>query len=145
MGYLVAEESLTNELRKMHDFHTVTAPHPFQIALARATELPEPFYDRLRADYWERKQILCDALGKAGLTWYEPGGSYFLWCGYSRLSSEDDTEFHERLLREAGVAAVPGSVFYPLATKNPKRLRFTFSKSKATIEEAARRLGRWRI
>jgi len=35
VGYLVAEESLTQELRKMHDFHTVTAPHPFQIALAR--------------------------------------------------------------------------------------------------------------
>ncbi|MBI3696863.1 MAG: aminotransferase class I/II-fold pyridoxal phosphate-dependent enzyme [Acidobacteria bacterium] len=62
----------------------------------------------------------------------------------ARLSSEDDTEFHERLLREAGVAAVPGSVFYPLATNNPKRLRFTFSKSRATIEEAARRLARFR-
>lgn len=140
VGYLVAEDSLTNELRKMHDFHTVTAPHPFQIALARATELPESFYERLRADYRERKRILGEALLQAGMTFYEPGGAYYLWCEYSRLSSEDDTAFHERLLREAGVAAVPGSVFYPFATRNPKRLRFTFSKSTATIEEAARRL-----
>ncbi len=140
VGYLVAEESFTNELRKMHDFHTVTAPHPFQIALARATELPESFYERLRAEYLERKQILGEALLAAGMTFYEPGGAYFLWCEYSKLSSEDDVAFHERLLREAGVAAVPGSVFYPLATRNPKRLRFTFSKSRATIEEAARRL-----
>ncbi len=52
--------------------------------------------------------------------------------------------FCERVLREAGVAGVAGSVFYPNASRNPKRLRFTFSKSKATIDEAARRLGAWR-
>ena len=62
VGYLAAEESLTNELRKMHDFHTVTAPHPFQVALARALGLPEEFYERLRDEYWARKQILCEAL-----------------------------------------------------------------------------------
>jgi aspartate/methionine/tyrosine aminotransferase len=143
VGYLVAEESLTQELRKMHDFHTVTAPHPFQIALAGALELPPAFYDKLRAGYWKRKQILCEALCQAGIQYYEPGGSYFLWCDYSRISDQDDTVFNERLLREAGVAAVPGSVFFPNATTNPKRLRFTFSKSVSTMEEAAKRLARF--
>jgi aspartate/methionine/tyrosine aminotransferase len=143
VGYLVAEESLTNELRKMHDFHTVTAPHPFQIALARALELPEEFYERLRADYWGRKQILCEALEKAGISWYEPGGAYFLWCEYSSLSDQDDTEFNDRLLREAGIVGVPGSVFYPCSSGNPKRLRLTFSKSRWTVEEAVRRLEKW--
>jgi aminotransferase len=145
VGFLAAEETLTNELRKMHDFHTVTAPHPFQLALARAlNELPAAFYQRLRAEYWERKQILCQALCAAGLTFYEPGGSYFLWCEYSRLSGDEDTVFCERLLRDAGVAGVAGSVFYPNAPANPRRLRFTFSKSRATIEEAARRLEAFR-
>jgi aminotransferase len=145
VGYLAAEESLTNELRKMHDFHTVTAPHPFQVALARALEeLPPAFYERLRVLYWERKQMLCDALSDAGFTFYEPGGSYFLWCEYSGLSAEDDDVFCERLLREAGVAGVAGSVFYPYLSENPRRLRFTFSKSRATMEEAAARLAQWR-
>jgi aminotransferase len=141
VGYLVAEESLTDELRKMHDFFTVTAPHPFQIALAKAmTDLPQSFYDRARAEYWARKQILCEALTQTGITWYEPGGSYFLWCDYSKISSLDDTQFSERLLHEAGVAGVAGSVFYPFTTKNPKRLRFTYSKARATMEAAAGRL-----
>ena len=134
VGYLVAHESLTNELRKMHDFHTVTAPHPFQVALAHALDLPESFYQRLRDEYWGRKEILCEALEAVGITWYEPGGSYFLWCDYSALSDQDDDVFAERLLREGGVAGVAGSVFYPQMTKNPKRLRLTFSKSRATIE-----------
>jgi aspartate/methionine/tyrosine aminotransferase len=140
VGYLVAEDSLTDELRKMHDFHTVTAPHPFQVALAAATEFPEEFYQKLRNEYWERKQLLSAALQDAGLSAYEPGGSYFLWCEYSRLSNADDTVFAERLMREAGVAGVPGSVFYPDSATNAKRIRLTFSKCRATIEEAARRL-----
>jgi aminotransferase len=145
VGYLVAQEDLTNELRKMHDFHTVTAPHPFQVALARAIdELPPEFYQRLRKSFLERYEILADAVQSTGMTFYKPGGSYFLWCEYSKLSDDDDHVFSERLLREYGVAGVAGSVFYPYAAVNPKRLRFTFSKSRSTIEEAARRLSRLR-
>jgi aminotransferase len=140
VGYLVAQDQIAEQLRNMHDFHTVTAPHPFQVALAGAIALPEEFYERVRRQYRERKQVLAEAVLKSGMTFYEPGGSYFLWCEYSRRSDEADTVFGDRLLREAGVAGVPGSVFYPAAAKNPRRIRFTFSKSRETIEEAARRL-----
>jgi aspartate/methionine/tyrosine aminotransferase len=140
VGYVVAAEEITEQIRNMHDFHTVTAPHPFQVALAGALALPDAFYEKLRSEYWERKLLLCDAIEKCGMTFYEPGGSYFLWCEYAGLSDEDDAVFGERLMREAGVAGVPGSVFYPAAVTNPKRIRFTFSKSRSTIEEAARRL-----
>jgi len=142
VGYVVAQDEITEQIRNMHDFHTVTAPHPFQVALAGALALPDEFYVKLRREYWERKQLLCDAIEKCGMTFYEPGGSYFLWCEYSGLSDEDDTVFGERLMREAGVAGVPGSVFYPAVVTNPKRIRFTFSKSRSTIEEAARRLAK---
>ncbi|HTR35144.1 MAG TPA: pyridoxal phosphate-dependent aminotransferase [Bryobacteraceae bacterium] len=142
VGYLVAQDELADQLRHMHDFHTVTAPHPFQIALAGALNFPEEFYDKVRREYWQRKELLGEAVEKAGMTFYEPGGSYFLWCEYSRLSEEDDVAFTERLMRESGVAGVPGSIFFPAMAPNPKRIRFTFSKSRPTIEEAARRLTR---
>jgi aspartate/methionine/tyrosine aminotransferase len=144
VGYVVAQDEIAEQIRNMHDFHTVTAPHPFQVALAGALGLPDEFYVKLRRDYWERKELLCAAIEKCGMTFYEPGGSYFLWCEYTRLSDEDDPVFGERLMREAGVAGVPGSVFYPARGSNPKRIRFTFSKSRNTIEEAARRLANFR-
>ena len=142
---ILAQDELTEQIRNMHDFHTVTAPHPFQVALAGALGLPGEFYEKLRREYWERKELLCEAIENCGMTFYEPGGSYFLWCEYARLSDEDDSVFGERLMREGGVAGVPGSVFYPARENNPKRIRFTFSKSRATIEEAARRLASFRI
>lgn len=102
-----------SSLRCQHDFHTLTAPHPFQVALTGALGLPDEFYAQL-------------------------------WCEYAALSAEDDTAFGERLMLKAGVAGVPGSVFYPSRVENPKRIRFTFSKSRNTIEEAARRLTTFR-
>jgi aminotransferase len=144
VGYVVAQDEIVEQIRNMHDFHTVTAPHPFQVALAGALGLPDEFYDKLRHEYWERKELLCDAIEKCGMTFYEPGGSYFLWCGYAGLSDEDDTLFGERLMRTAGVAGVPGSVFYPASVGNLKRIRFTFSKCRNTIEEAARCLSGFR-
>jgi aspartate/methionine/tyrosine aminotransferase len=144
VGYVVAPEEIAEQIRNMHDFHTVTAPHPFQAALAGALGLPDEFYAHLRREYWQRKELLCDAIDQCGMTFYEPGGSYFLWCEYAALSDQDDTVFGERLMLEAGVAGVPGSVFYPSRVENPKRIRFTFSKSRNTIEEAARRLTTFR-
>ncbi len=51
-----------------------------------------------------------------------------------------DTEFARYLVQEVGVAAVPGSSFYIHGGEN--RLRFTFSKQDATLDEACRRLER---
>ncbi|MCZ2155587.1 MAG: aminotransferase class I/II-fold pyridoxal phosphate-dependent enzyme [Bryobacterales bacterium] len=143
VAYLVAPEEFAAKLNVMHDFHTVTAPHPFQIAAANATRLPESFYQRVRDEYWARKQILCDALAEAGFTWYEPGGAYFLWCRYDRLSDLDDMAFGRKLLLEGGVAGVPGSVFYEPG-KPRYAIRFTYSKSRKTLEAAAERLRRLR-
>lgn len=141
VAYLVAPEPFASRLNVMHDFHTVTAPHPFQIAVANATRLPDSYYQGLRDEYWARKQILCDALAQAGFTWYEPGGAYFLWCEYNKLSAEADVAFARRLLLEGGVAGVPGSVFYEPG-KERFAIRFTYSKSRRTIEAAAARLAK---
>lgn len=139
VAYLVAPEEFAAKLNVMHDFHTVTAPHPFQIAAANATRLPDSFYQGMRDEYWARKEILCAALEHAGFTWYEPGGAYFLWCRYDRLSDLEDVAFGRKLLLEGGVAGVPGSVFYERG--RPRyAIRFTFSKSRKTLEAAAERL-----
>jgi aminotransferase len=144
VAYLVAPEPFAARLNVMHDFHTVTAPHPFQIAVAHATRLPDSYYQGLRDEYWHRKQILCDALAGAGFTWYEPGGAYFLWCDYSKLSDQPDVGFARQLLLEGGVAGVPGSVFYEPG-KPRYSIRFTYSKSRRTIEAAAERLAKLRM
>lgn len=140
VGYVVASEECIRPIAVRHDFATVCAPHVCQLALAAALELPESFYAKMLHRYAERKEMLTDALLTLGLRPWNPPGSYFLWCDYSKLTHEPDFEFSQRLLSTAGVAGVPGRVFYPASDTARRRIRFTFSKSLPTIAEAAARL-----
>lgn len=140
VGYLIAPETCVEAVAATHDFHTITAPHPFQVAIRYAlTELGPEFYDRLRSEYDARRRLLGDGLRQSGFTFFEPQGSYFYWCDYSGLSSQDDRSFARRLLVERGVAGLPGSVFLPAGSGSSK-IRFTFSKKRATLEAACERL-----
>jgi L-glutamine---4-(methylsulfanyl)-2-oxobutanoate aminotransferase len=140
VGYIIAPPSFVERIGAVHDFHTITAPHPFQVAIRYALEeLGPEFLTRLRSEFGHKKAILGDALRKGGFDFYEPNGSYFYWCDYSRLSNVNDTDFAEWLLTQVKVAGLPGSVFLP-KDSGIHRVRFTFSKSIGTLQRAAERL-----
>ena len=136
VGFALAPEPLSAELRKVHDYTSICAPTPFQRAGVEALSLPDDYYENLASSYERRRDVLYDGLRDVGLDPVEPDGAYYMLTRYP--SDEDDTEFTLRLIREAGVAAVPGSSFYTEGTAD--WVRFTFSRNEATIEEALSRL-----
>jgi aspartate/methionine/tyrosine aminotransferase len=140
VGYAVARPELLRPISVAHELTTISAPHPCQLALAHALELPASFYTEQLRQYAERKNVLAEAATSLGIEPWNPAGAYFLWCRYSQIASEPDTTFNDRLMRSAGVAGVPGQVFFPKSAPNPRRIRLTFSKSVSTIREAANRL-----
>jgi len=142
LGYLVAPPHLTDALRKVHDFLTVGAPAPLQEAAAVAIEQADAYYPELREMYAAKRAILLDALRAAGFACHQPEGAYYIMADFSALGFEgDDTAFAHHLIRDIGVAPVPGSSFYrPGSDAGSRMVRFTFSKSDETLREAARRL-----
>jgi aspartate/methionine/tyrosine aminotransferase len=76
LGYCIAPREITNGIRKAHDFLTVGAPHPLQMAGAKALEMPESYFEQLRIDYKKRRDLFLPYLRQAGLTVYEPDGAY---------------------------------------------------------------------
>ena len=58
------------------------------------------------------------------------------------LTDEDDVAFAHRLIRDPGVAAVPGSSFFSRPELGRTKLRFAFPKRLETLEAAAERLAR---
>ncbi len=140
VGYATASVRLTNAIKKVHDFVTVGAPHPLQIACAKALSLPDSYYERLRSDYDQRRMTLLSSLEEVGLRCIKPRGAYYIWSDFSGLDSKStDTEFAMRMLKRNRVAAVPGSSFFQ-GGRGSKNIRFTFSKKIETIEEACLRL-----
>ncbi len=138
VGWAVAAAPLTALVRKVHDYMTICAPTPFQIAGVAALALPDAYYERLRATYAARRTILLDALAAAGLLFSPPEGAYYVMADARDLGWKDDWEFVEFLARKVGVVAVPGSSFYRRGGRT--RARFNFAKKEETLREAARRL-----
>jgi aspartate/methionine/tyrosine aminotransferase len=142
LAYAIAAPPLTAAIRKMHDFLTVGAPHPLQCAGVEALRLPDHYYQRLADEYAARRTLLSDALGTAGLRFFVPEGAYYILADISPFGFPDDVRFCEWLVREVGVAAVPGSSFYRHPEQGRGLIRFTFCKREETLREAARRLAR---
>jgi len=140
LAYAIACERLTAAIRKVHDFLTVGAPHPLQEAGATALRLPESFYAELAAMYERKRAALFEALSGAGLKCRAPQGAYYIMAEIGHLGFADDFAAADFMLDEVGVAAVPGSSFYHRAELGRTILRFTFSKSDATIAAASDRL-----
>jgi aspartate/methionine/tyrosine aminotransferase len=142
VGYTIADSHLSNAIKKVHDFLTVGAPHPLQIACARALALPDSYYQELAKEYEKRRNILLSSLESIGFRCVKPHGAYYIWCDFSELNSDaSDVVFAEELVRRARVAGVPGSSFFSTgSTRGNKRIRFTFSKKIETLKEAAKRL-----
>lgn len=140
LGYVVAKPPLSDGVRKVHDFLTVGAAAPLQEAAAAALEFGDEYYDELRTEYNRRRELLLTSLQKVGFRCFRPQGAYYIMADFSPLSKLSDFEFARYLIEHVGVAAVPGSSFYADKELGSSKIRFTFSKSDATIIEATRRL-----
>ena len=140
LGYVVAPEHLTNAIRKMHDFLTVGAPHPLQIAGAVALRLEDVYYQQLVDWYNHRRQLLLSLLEDAGFQCYRPQGAYYIMTDISRFGFPNDTEFALWLVKEVGVGGVPGSSFYSQLELGRTKFRFMFSKPEPVLLEAGQRL-----
>ena len=140
VGWAIAAPDLTNALRKVHDYLTVCAPAPMQEASVAALNFPSSYYDQLRSSYARRRQVLLETLWEAGFRCYEPQGAYYVMTDFSALSDLDDVAFARHLIKDVGVAAVPGTSFYRHKRLGRKKLRFSFPKREETLTEVRKRL-----
>ncbi len=147
VGWTISPASLTGAIRKVHDFLTVGAAAPLQEAGAAALGMPEEYYAGLAAGYQRRRDLLLDILGRHHFTCYRPSGAYYVMTDISTFLAgavgagpADDTEFARYLVKDVGVAAVPGSSFYKTPGVGRTKLRFCFCKRDETLHEADRRL-----
>jgi aminotransferase len=140
VGWAVAPPAITDAIRKVHDFLTVGAPAPLQEAGAAALGLPATYYKGLADGYRKRRDRLIPVLTEAGFRCFLPRGAYYVMTDISQFGFADDVEFVKYLVKEIGVAAVPGSSFYNDAKDGAQQVRFAFCKRDETLDAAGERL-----
>src|SRR4051794_10623580 len=140
VGWVIAPADLTLGVRRVHDFLTVGAAAPLQHAAVAGLTMADAYYDRLLADYRERRDVLLPALEAAGFRVHRPAGAYYAMTDIRDLTTEGDVAFAHRLIANPGVAAVPGSSFFSRPELGRTKLRFAFPKRLETLRAAAHRL-----
>lgn len=140
VGYSIAPPRITSAIRKMHDFITVGAPAPLQDAGAVALRLPDSYYEDLASHYQNRRDKMIRMLDDAGFDYIVPQGAYYMMSDISRWNYPNDVEFATFLVKEVGVATVPGSSFFSDREAGKNLIRFTFCKRDETLAAAEERL-----
>jgi aspartate/methionine/tyrosine aminotransferase len=140
VGYCIAPPDITSAIRKVHDFLTVGAANPLQHAGAYALALGREYYDELQVEYQRKRDFIVPVLQESGFGCNYPEGAYYVMCDISSFGFSNDIEFTKHLIREIGVAVVPGSSFYHRPEIGANYVRFCFCKKGETLEAAAERL-----
>ena len=142
VGFVLAAPDLTDSIRKVHDFLTVGAAAPLQQAGVVALNLPDSYYEKLSVEYQKRRDLLLERLGEAGFQCFRPQGAYYIMADIGKFGDSDDVAFVRRLVKDPGVAAVPGSSFYSDSNAGVALIRFCFCKKYETLKKAGDRLRR---
>jgi aspartate/methionine/tyrosine aminotransferase len=140
VGWAVAPAGLTAGIRTVHDFLTVGAPTPLQHAGVAALNLPDSYYQRIGREYAERRALLLEILEDTGFKPQPPEGAYYMMAEATHLGFDSDVEAAMHLVRDVGVAVVPGSSFFSRAELGRDVIRFSFCKRLETLREAGDRL-----
>ena len=138
LGYVIAAPHVIAGVRKVHDFLTIGAAHPLQIAAVTALNFADSYYDQLAADYLSRRELFLDYLDRANLSYTKPEGAYYVMVDISKFGYPDDNDFCLWLAKDIGVAAVPGSSFYNEPVNH--LIRLNFAKREQTLMAAGERL-----
>lgn len=148
LGYLIGPAPIIEAAKKVHDFLTVGAAAPLQEAATVGLNFPESYYEELLEKYTKKRERFLNGLDSIGLKHNIPQGTYFVMIDISefleleQFQGYTDMEFCEWMIKNIGVAAVPGSSFFKEEVNNLIRLHF--ARSEKTIDEAISRLGKLR-
>jgi aminotransferase len=144
LGYVIAPTTLSAAIRPIHDYMTICAPTPLQAAAAVAMDLPESYYQQVRQEYAQRRDVMMGVLEEAGFLAVPPQGSYYVLADYTQIDAPQAQWGCERFARwlttDVGVAAVGGTNFYSLPGYGEGVVRFAFPKKLETLRAAGERL-----
>ncbi len=134
VGYAVAPENLTREIRKAHQFITFSVNTPVQLALAEYLTIPD-HYLQLGKFFQRKRDFFLEQVKGSSLQPLPCFGSYFQLVSYEGVSEKNEMDMAEWMTKEKKLAPIPVSAFY-IDKADHKLLRFCFAKGEETLEKA---------
>ncbi|MFW9781376.1 MAG: pyridoxal phosphate-dependent aminotransferase [Candidatus Heimdallarchaeota archaeon] len=143
IGYVAAEKAIMEGIRKVHDYLTVCAPSLLQFAALSSFTLNSSYFEILRKRYQTNRDYLYKELQNLGIKVFFPQGAYYMFADISHFGM-NDLEFADYIVKDGGVAVVPGSSFYSNSkgslSAGSRYVRFSYSQKLETLKLAVERL-----
>lgn len=140
IGYCICDAKWAQTIGYFNDLVYVCAPAPLQVGVAKGlVSLGPEYYEKLAREYLNKRDRICGALARAGLEPCVPQGAYYILADISRLPGKGSKEKAMNLLRQTGVASVPGEAFYH-DDAGEALARFCFAKEDSVLDEACKRI-----
>jgi len=139
VGWATAEATLTDAIRKVHDYLSICAPHPFQEALVTALNFPRTYYDKLAEMYDKKRRQVLKSLDEAYIECHRPEGAYYILANAPE-EYKDGEDFAKHLLKDIGVAVLPAAALYHDKELGKRKIRLAFCKKDTTLQDVGRRL-----
>ena len=143
IGWVITPPERTRRLRAVHDNLVVQAPTPLQKGAVSLLRQDRAFFEGIAEGYQRKRDLLLGGLREAGFAASTPEGAYYLFADYRgvpELAGMSPTDAAMHLIRDVGVATVPGDNFYATGNEGDRYLRFAFCRSIETIEAGLERL-----
>lgn len=112
LGYVLAPGLIIDEMIKIHQ-STIVSPATFaQYAAAKGVNDSDEDIKRMKTAYRQRLRYLLSRYKALNLQCFTPEGAFYTFVNIKEYGLSSN-EFCERLLKEEGLAIVPGSAFGP--------------------------------
>ena len=140
IGWMVLPDSMVEAVERLSQNLFISPPSLAQVGALAAFDCSAEL-DANVARYARNRDILLEALPKAGIgSFAPPDGAFYLYADIGHLTN-DSRAFCARMLAETGVAATPGIDFD--GGRGARFMRFSFAGATEDMAEAARRIGDW--
>ena len=141
VGMVVGNERMCAALARVKSYLDYGAFTPIQVAATAALNGPQDCVDEIRATYKSRRDVLVEAMKRAGWDIPEPSASMFAWAPVPEAFREAGSMlFAKLLIEEAGVAVSPGVAF---GENGEGYVRIGLVENEHRIRQAARNVKRF--
>ena len=142
IGYCICDARWAQTIGYFNDLIYVCAPAPLQMGAAQGLlELNEDYYLKISGEYQIKRDKICDALRFVGLEPHVPQGAYYILADISAIPGASSKERAMNLLRQTGIACVPGEAFYH-DNAGEQLARFCFAKEDTILDNACLRIAK---
>jgi aminotransferase len=138
LGYVYGDSSLIAPLNNANNVFYVCSPTPLQRALAEVLMANPSYYSALRERFTAKQSYATEILNSLGFGIYDSGSAFYVWARIPE-GHTDAMQLNEALIREAGVAGVPGSAFTDRDDWD-RYMRFCIAREDEVLESAFGRL-----